>query len=214
MARKVRARTEWKRATSPDRIDAAINRAISSAEIIATGVANLVKNTLVTTLSGVRDVRGEVGDAAVSAVRSSIRAVEEIGGDLGNVAKSLRRRRSSDRNPSSEATSRWPGAERPGICAASWWEHRRSQPRANSRSSAEAGRSVVMMKRTLTTLIGCQCSRLRAVRARSRGPRAASTARAPRWRGSAHQTHERYAASRPAQAGWTKVHYPAESGCH
>jgi hypothetical protein len=87
MARKARARTERKRAVSPDRIDAAINRAISSAEIIATGVANLVKNTLVTTLSGVRDIRGQVVDAAVSAVRRSIMAVEGIGGDLGNVAK-------------------------------------------------------------------------------------------------------------------------------
>jgi hypothetical protein len=72
-ARKARARAERTRAVSPDRIETAISRAISSAEIIATGVANLVKDTLVTALSGVRDVRGEAGDAAVSAVRNSIK---------------------------------------------------------------------------------------------------------------------------------------------
>ena len=87
MARKARARTEQARAVSPDQINGAIDRAIGSAEIIATGVVNLVKNTLVTTLSGVRDVGGEVSDAAMAAVRGSIRAVEAIGGDLGNVAK-------------------------------------------------------------------------------------------------------------------------------
>ena len=86
MGRRVQTETRQLRVISPDRADRAIGRAINGAEIIATGVVNLVRNTLVTTLSGARDVGGEVVGAAVIAVRGSIRAVEEIGGDLGNVA--------------------------------------------------------------------------------------------------------------------------------
>ena len=48
---------------------------------------NLVKNTLVTAISGARDVGGEMGTAAISAVRGSIRAASEIGADLGAVAR-------------------------------------------------------------------------------------------------------------------------------
>src|SRR5262245_4247870 len=85
MGRRVQTETRQLRVVSPDRADRAIGRTINAAEIIATGVINLVRNTLVTTLSGARDVSGEVVGAAVIAVRGSIRAVEEIGGDLGNV---------------------------------------------------------------------------------------------------------------------------------
>jgi hypothetical protein len=63
------------------------SRTITSAEIIATGVANLVKNTLVTALSGAREVGSEVREAAAVAARGSIRAAEQIGDDLGSVAK-------------------------------------------------------------------------------------------------------------------------------
>ena len=87
MARKAKARTERAQGMSPARRVGASSRTITSAEIIATGVVNLVKNTLVTTLSGVRDVGSEVGEAAAAAVRGSIRAAEQIGGDLGSVAK-------------------------------------------------------------------------------------------------------------------------------
>src|SRR5262249_6722580 len=87
MARKTKRTTVQLRTVSPVRADAAVGRAITSAEIIATGVLNLVRNTLVTTLSGARDVGGEVAVAAVAAVRGAIKAVEDIGGDLGSVAK-------------------------------------------------------------------------------------------------------------------------------
>jgi hypothetical protein len=53
---------------------------------VATGVVNLVRDTVVTALNGARDVGAEVGAVAVSAVRGSIRAAEEIGGDVGRLA--------------------------------------------------------------------------------------------------------------------------------
>ena len=68
-------------------VQRAIYTAISSGELVSVGILNLVRNTLVTALAGARDVGSEVGEAAVSAVRGSIRAAETIGADLGSVAK-------------------------------------------------------------------------------------------------------------------------------
>jgi len=87
MARKATTRAKAGRPAEGDQVGRAIQQAINSAEIIATGVVNLVRDTLVIALSGVRDVGAEIGSAAVAAVRGSIRAVQEIGGDLGGVAK-------------------------------------------------------------------------------------------------------------------------------
>jgi hypothetical protein len=53
---------------------------------VATGVVNLVRDTVVTALNGVRDVGAEVGSVAVGAVRGSIRAAGEIGSDVGRLA--------------------------------------------------------------------------------------------------------------------------------
>jgi hypothetical protein len=54
----------------------------------AVGVVNLVTGTLVTAIAGARDVGGEVGAAAVTAIRGSIQATGTIGADLGAVARS------------------------------------------------------------------------------------------------------------------------------
>jgi hypothetical protein len=71
----------------PGGVQRAIYTAISSGELVSVGILNLVRTTLVTALAGARDVGSEVGEAAVLAVRGSIRAAETIGADLGSVAK-------------------------------------------------------------------------------------------------------------------------------
>ena len=68
-------------------VERAITTALGRGETLTVGVLNIVRNTLVTALAGARDVGGEIGTAAVSAVRGSIRAAEAIGADLGAVAK-------------------------------------------------------------------------------------------------------------------------------
>ncbi len=52
---------------------------------VASGVVGLLTRTAVTALSGVRDVGAEVGEAAVTAVRGSVRAAGEIGADVGRL---------------------------------------------------------------------------------------------------------------------------------
>src|SRR5882672_7137156 len=69
------------------RVQRTIEDAINSGEIIAVGVLNLVKNTILTALVGVQDVGAALGVAGVAAVRGSIKAAAAIGGDLGAVAR-------------------------------------------------------------------------------------------------------------------------------
>ena len=64
-----------------------LETAVRTGEILSVGVVNLVKNTLLTALSGARDVGGELASTGVQAVRGAIRASSEIGGDLGAVAR-------------------------------------------------------------------------------------------------------------------------------
>jgi hypothetical protein len=73
--------------SASDRTQRAIQRTMNSSEVIAVGILNLVRSTLVTALAGVKDVGAELGSAAVTAVRGSIRAAQEIGGDLGLVVR-------------------------------------------------------------------------------------------------------------------------------
>src|SRR5256884_1447712 len=76
-----------RRAQDAQRVQRTIEDAINSGEIIAVGVLNLVKNTLLTALVGVQDVGAALGVAGVTAVRGSIKAAAAIGGDLGAVAR-------------------------------------------------------------------------------------------------------------------------------
>jgi len=76
-----------RRAQDAQRVQRTIEDAINSGEIIAVGVLNLVKNTILTALVGVQDVGAALGVAGVTAVRGSIKAAAAIGGDLGAVAR-------------------------------------------------------------------------------------------------------------------------------
>ena len=57
-------RRQNNRSGEPGRVQRAIATAIASGEIISVGVLNLVKNSLVTGLSGARDVGAEIGRAS------------------------------------------------------------------------------------------------------------------------------------------------------
>jgi hypothetical protein len=72
-------------------VQRAIRGTITGGEVISVGVLNLVRNTLVTAVSGARDVGSELGLTAVATVRGTIRAAYSIGGDLGMVAESAAR---------------------------------------------------------------------------------------------------------------------------
>ncbi len=74
-----RPRARFRRAAS----SASSETAISSGQVLSVGVLDLVRTTLVTAVAGARDVGAELGTAGVSAVRGSIRAAHEIGGDVG-----------------------------------------------------------------------------------------------------------------------------------
>src|SRR5256885_5542645 len=76
-----------RRAQDAQRVQRTIEDTIDSGEIIAVGVLNLVKNTILTALVGVQDVGAALGVAGVAAVRGSIKAAAAIGGDLGAVAR-------------------------------------------------------------------------------------------------------------------------------
>ena len=80
-------------------VEAAIQKAVSGSGTVAAGMVNLAKNTLVTAISGARDVGGEMGTAALAAVRGAIR-LQADRGDLGTVAVTrswARSKRPSDR---------------------------------------------------------------------------------------------------------------------
>ena len=77
-ARKAAARAEVeaheRTAGDRQRVARTVQNAMSVGEIVSVGVVNLVRSTLVTALAGARDVGAELGTAATSAVRGSIRA--------------------------------------------------------------------------------------------------------------------------------------------
>ena len=54
---------------------------------VAAGVVHLVTSTVVTAIVGAREIGAEVGNAAVTAMRGSIRAAGEIGADVGRLAR-------------------------------------------------------------------------------------------------------------------------------
>jgi hypothetical protein len=61
------------RTSDSDQIHRGIQSAINSGQIIAVGLPNLVRNTIVTALAGAKDIGAEIGTGAVTAVRGSIR---------------------------------------------------------------------------------------------------------------------------------------------
>src|SRR5215471_20012932 len=60
--------------------------AINTGEAISIGAVNLVTKTALAAFSVARDVGAEAASVAVTALRGSIVAATEIGGDLGRVS--------------------------------------------------------------------------------------------------------------------------------
>src|SRR5262249_48324270 len=68
-------------------VQRAVQQTFGRSDLVAVGVLNLVRDTIVTALAGVKDVGGELRGAAVAAARGAIRAAYVISGDLGSVAR-------------------------------------------------------------------------------------------------------------------------------
>lgn len=66
-----------------------VSTAVGAAEAISVGVLHLTETTLIEALHAVQDIGSELGSAVVRAARGSIKAAEEIGGDLVMVGKGL-----------------------------------------------------------------------------------------------------------------------------
>src|SRR6267378_3326491 len=84
-----------RRTQDAQRVQRTIEDAINSGEIIAVGVLNLVKNTILTALVGVQDVGaalgevgGDVGTAARRAVEGTVAAARDVGADVVELARS------------------------------------------------------------------------------------------------------------------------------
>jgi hypothetical protein len=65
--------------------------AVGVAQALSMGVLHLTQRTLLEIMHGVQDVGGELSSAAVLAARGSIKAAEDIGGDLVQVGKGISR---------------------------------------------------------------------------------------------------------------------------
>ena len=71
--------------------DSIVSTAVGAAEALSVGVVHLTERTLVEALHAVEDIGTELGSAVVRAARGSIKAAEEIGGDLVEVGKGVSR---------------------------------------------------------------------------------------------------------------------------
>ena len=71
--------------------DSIVSTAVGAAEALSVGVLHLTERTLVEALHAVEDIGNELGSAVVRAARGSIKAAEEIGGDLVEVGKGVSR---------------------------------------------------------------------------------------------------------------------------
>jgi len=72
-------------------VQSIVSTAVGSAEALSVGVLHLTERTLLEALHAVEDIGSELGSTAVRAVRGSIKAAEEIGGDLVQVGKGVSR---------------------------------------------------------------------------------------------------------------------------
>ena len=64
-----------------------IQGTFNRSDLVAVGVLNLVRDTIVTAFAGAKDVGVELRGAAVAAAHGAIRAAYRISGDLGAVAR-------------------------------------------------------------------------------------------------------------------------------
>jgi len=68
-------------------VQRAIQGTFNRSDLVAVGVLNLVRDTIVTAFAGAKDVGVELRGAAVAAAHGAIRAAYRISGDLGAVAR-------------------------------------------------------------------------------------------------------------------------------
>jgi|SRR5262245_12376429 len=66
-----------------------IASAVGTAEAVTVGVVRLAERTLVEALHAAEDVGAEIGSTLVQATRGSIRAANDIGGDLVNMGRTV-----------------------------------------------------------------------------------------------------------------------------
>ena len=71
--------------------DSIVSTAVGAAEALSVGVLHLTERTVVEALHAVEDIGNELSSAVVRAARGSIKAAEEIGGDLVQVGKGVSR---------------------------------------------------------------------------------------------------------------------------
>jgi hypothetical protein len=66
-----------------------VSTTIGAAEALSVGVLHLTERTLLEALRAVEDIGGELGSAVVRATRGSIKAAEDIGTDLVQVGRDV-----------------------------------------------------------------------------------------------------------------------------
>ena len=71
--------------------ESTVSSTFGVAQALSMGVLHLTQRTLLEILHGVQDVGGELRSAAVRAARGSIKAAEDIAGDLVQVGKGISR---------------------------------------------------------------------------------------------------------------------------
>jgi hypothetical protein len=68
-----------------------VSSAVGAAEALSVGVLRLTERTIIEAIHAVQDVGSELGATVVRAARGSIKAAEEIGGDLVEVGRGVSR---------------------------------------------------------------------------------------------------------------------------
>ena len=162
---------------------------------VATGVVNLVRDTVVTALDGARDVGAEVGSVAVSAVRGSIRAAGEIGGGVGRLATNAAEGHDRCRGPDHRCG-------RPGRRKSHARDDRRRQghraARASARRHREARQCRTWTSRRGSTIRSAKAARAaRGTKTADRGPRG----KRPQGRGCLRSLSESRAPARRSRRG-------------
>jgi hypothetical protein len=76
---------------SEGKAESMVSTAVGAAEALSVGVLHLTERTLIEALRAVEEIGGELGSTVVRAARGSIKAAEDIGGDLVEVGRGVSR---------------------------------------------------------------------------------------------------------------------------
>ena len=85
------ARANRKEMTTRGAAEHMVSGAVGAAEALTIGVVQMTGRTLIETLHAVEEIGSELGSAVVRAARGSIKAAEDLGGDLVTVGKDVSR---------------------------------------------------------------------------------------------------------------------------